>query len=104
MPDPFEEAAPASDELCAKLGINPSDLGALPRRHGSQPALPTRRPLAPVIPEENVSTKEAVLTVLATYIANKDEDWWELMEAERDEEICFVADALVRTYRKLEPR
>lgn len=96
MPDP-SESKPADAELCAQLGINPADLGSIPQRAR---ASSSRR--LPALPEpEDPATKEAVLTVLATYLSNKPQEWWNRLDAEREDEVFFVADALVRTYAKM---
>ena len=51
---------------------------------------------------ESVKTKEAVVTTVATYLANKDANWWMHTPQYREKEMFFVVKMLVHTYTSLE--
>lgn len=107
---------PASPDLCKKLGIDLNDLNTVvpglgpqgrPPKPGSVVQLKSDEVLrieaaTKAVTEEMVRMKEAVLTVLATYVSNRDARWWARSVDERDTEIRFVAGALVHTYFRLE--
>lgn len=51
---------------------------------------------------ESVKTKEAVVTTVATYLANKADNWWMQPQSLREKEMFFVVKFLVHTYSSLE--
>lgn len=51
---------------------------------------------------ESVKTKEAVVTTVATYLANKADNWWMQPASFREKEMFFVIKMLVHTYSSLE--
>jgi hypothetical protein len=51
---------------------------------------------------ESVKTKEAVVTTVATYLANKEDNWWMQPASFREKEMFFVVKFLVHTYSELE--
>lgn len=52
--------------------------------------------------DESVKTKEAVVTTVATYLANKEDKWWALTHEYREKEMFFVIKMLVHAYSSLE--
>lgn len=110
-----KEGGPASSDLCAKLGINPGDLQDVlpptsPRTaRASSPARPHIEQemldrAAAALSKEAAQTKEAVVTTVATYIANKHDNWWRQPVEYREKEIYFLIKMLVHTYNTLEER
>ena len=106
---------PASTELCDALGIDANDLkDALPDRYVVQDTQRARRPAsgrpdddmlrraAESLAGESVKTKEAVVTTVATYLANKNDSWWMQPQSFREKEMFFVVKFLVHTYTSLE--
>jgi hypothetical protein len=81
---------PASPELCAELGINPSDLKEF---------LACPRPNTGVQPASSLPEKEILLTTVATYLANKDSNWWVLPEQVRSRELDFVIRKLLLAFK-----
>lgn len=51
---------------------------------------------------ESVKTKEAVITTVATYLANKADNWWMQPSSFREKEMFFVVKFLVHAYSELE--
>ena len=51
---------------------------------------------------ESVKTKEAVITTVATYLANKADNWWIQPSSFREKEMFFVVKFLVHSYSELE--
>lgn len=109
------EQGPASPELCARLGINPDDLrDALPPTspRSARASAPTRPRIekemldraAAALSKEAAQTKEAVITTVATYIANKHDNWWRQPREYQEKEIYFLIKMLVHTYNTLEER
>jgi hypothetical protein len=119
---------PASPELCEALGINADDLkDALPVAHTPIPRTPKPhyidrqggggklhpsweqkadeamlKKAAESLAGESVKTKEAVVTTVATYLANKADNWWMQPASFREKEMFFVIKMLVHTYSSLE--
>lgn len=115
---------PASPELCKALGIDPDDLkDALPEkplskdvrnvwagahrsaavvRHSPDPSDAMLKRAADSLAGESVKTKEAVITTVATYLANKADNWWMQPASFREKEMFFVVKFLVHTYSSLE--
>lgn len=110
-----KEQGPASPDLCSKLGINPSDLEEVfpPTSPRSARASSPQRPriekemldrAAAALSKEAAQTKEAVITTVATYIANKYDNWWRQPREYQEKEIYFLIKMLVHTYNTLEER
>jgi hypothetical protein len=120
---------PASPELCKALGIDANDLkDALPEkpvtrkarnpwsetealgrggsatvvRHVPDPQDAMLKRAADSLAGESVKTKEAVVTTVATYLANKADNWWMQPQSFREKEMFFVIKMLVHTYSSLE--
>jgi len=99
---------PASAQLQEALGINPADLsnavgesGATPPRRRGPAEVPIdrvklRERAMQAASSEPVETREAMFTVIATYIANRPSSWWYEPKHVREEEVDFLSGALIR--------
>lgn len=99
---------PASAQLQEALGINPEDLSNAVGESGATPLLRQRSVEAAsdraklheramrAASSEPVETREAMFTVIATYVANRPSSWWYEPRHWREEEIDFLSSALIR--------
>lgn len=109
--------APASDELCRELGIDPSGALDFVQSAGKKPAVKnvgrskskvhnpppffedkpriSRRALSFTSGEEALSV---VLRSLMEYLDGRDPSWWNRPTMQRRSEVDFVADSIINLY------
>jgi hypothetical protein len=79
-----------------------------PASHLSRQAPATQQRLieeaTKALSDESVKTKESVLTVVATYLSNKEDKWWMQPAEFREREVYFVIKMLVHTFNTLEEK
>jgi hypothetical protein len=76
--------------------------GALHRSWEQNPDEAMLKKAAESMAGESVKTKEAVITTVATYLANKADNWWMQPASFREKEMFIVVKFLVHSYSELE--